>query len=301
LPVPTASQSPEASAAPPGRRALGADAGASLVKLAARNASGDLEFASFPAGAVEEAARWIEGFAPDRVGLTGGGAPGLARCLERQAAQIDEFEAWAAGARALLGDAGGASGRFLLVSLGTGTSALRVERDGVQRVGGTALGGGTVLGLCAALTGATSFDEAARLAARGDRRRVDLLVSDIYRDGEPPLPGELNASSFAKLAGASAAQRAAGCDLAHGVMGLVGENVALICCGLAATAQAERIVFGGTTLRGNPALVQILGDTCATLGWQTVFPSRGEYAGALGALEKAAAADSSSALGTASR
>jgi pantothenate kinase len=84
-------------------------------------------------------------------------------------------------------------------------------------------------------------------------------------------------------------------------MGLVGENVALICCGLAATAQADRIVFGGTTLRGNPALVQILGDTCAMLGWRAVFPSGGEYAGALGALEMSAAAASSSPLETASR
>jgi type II pantothenate kinase len=242
---------------------------------------------------VGETARWVKTFAPDSVGLTGGGAPGLARSLDMDTARIDEFEAWATGARALLGDALGDSQPFLLVSLGTGTSAMRVEPGGVQRVGGTALGGGTVLGLCAALTGATSFDEAARLAARGDRRAVDLLVSDIYREDGGPLPGEVNASSFAKLARQPAAQKAADRDLAHGVMGLVGENVALICCGLAAAAQVDRIVFGGTTLRGNPALVQILGDTCRGLGWQAVFPSRGEYAGALGALERSASAASS--------
>ena len=292
--MPTASQSSQAPPRPPGRRALGADAGASLVKLAARNASGDLEFACFPAGDVDAVKHWVNAFAPDSVGLTGGGAPGLARSLGLDTARIDEFEAWAAGARALLGDADGAAGCFLLVSLGTGTSAMRVDPGGVRRVGGTALGGGTVVGLCTALLGATRFDEAAQLAARGDRRRVDLLVSDIYRDGEPPLPGELNASSFAKLAHLPAGQRATDRDLAHGVMGLVGENVALICCGLAATAQAERIVFGGTTLRGNPALVRILGDTCAMLGWRAVFPSGGEYAGALGALERSAAAASSS-------
>ena len=291
--MPTAPQSLETPTPPPGHRALGADAGASLIKLAARRAGGDLEFACFPAGALEQVAPWVNAFAPDCVGLTGGGAPELARYLDLDTARIDEFEAWATGARALLGPAGGDTERFLLVSLGTGTSAMLVEPGGVRRVGGTALGGGTVVGLCAALIGATSFDEAARLAARGDRRCVDLLVSDIYRDDDRPLPGEVNASSFAKLARLPAAQKAADRDLAHGVMGLVGENVALICCGLAAAARADRIVFGGTTLRGNPALVEILGDICAGLGWQAVFPSRGEYAGALGALERSAAAASS--------
>jgi type II pantothenate kinase len=277
--VPTASQTPEAPAPSPGRRALGADAGASLIKLAAQRASGQLELACFPAGALEEVAHWVDSFAPDWVGLTGGGARGLARRLDFDTARVDEFEAWASGARALLGDAGVDAERFLLVSLGTGTSAMLVEPGGVRRVGGTALGGGTVVGLCAALIGATSFD--------------DLLVSDIYRDGEGPLPGEVNASSFAKLARLPAAQRAAARDLAHGVMGLVGENVALICCGLAAAARADRIVFGGTTLRGNPALVEILAGTCAARGQQAIFLSRGEYAGALGALERCAAAAAS--------
>jgi type II pantothenate kinase len=291
--VPTASQTLEAPAPIPGRRALGADAGASLIKLAAQRSGGPLELASFPAGALEEVAHWVDSFAPDCVGLTGGGARGLARCLDFDTARVGEFEAWASGARALLGDAGVDAERFLLVSLGTGTSAMLVEPGGVRRVGGTALGGGTVVGLCAALIGATSFDEAASLAARGDRRRVDLLVSDIYRDGEGPLPGEVNASSFAKLARPPAAQRAAARDLAHGVMGLVGENVALICCGLAAAARADRIVFGGTTLRGNPALVEILAGTCAARGQQAIFLPRGEYAGALGALERSAAAAAS--------
>jgi type II pantothenate kinase len=113
---------------------------------------------------------WVDAFAPDCVGLTGGGAPGLARSLGIDTVRIDEFEAWAAGARALLGDAGGASGCFLLVSLGTGTSAMRVDPGGVRRVGGTALGGGTLVGLCTALIGATRFEEAARLAASRSSR-----------------------------------------------------------------------------------------------------------------------------------
>ena len=75
-----------------------------------------------------------------------------------------------------------------------------IRGDEVFRIGGTALGGGTLFGLGAALTGSTSFDQVIELASGGDRRNVDLLVSDIYPSGELPLPGDLNAASFAKLA-----------------------------------------------------------------------------------------------------
>jgi type II pantothenate kinase len=68
---------------------------------------------------------------------------------------------------------------------------------------------------------------------------------------------------------------------------MVGENVALICCGLAAAAQVTRIVFGGGTLQRNPALVDILRDVSRMLGREPIFLDRGEFAGAVGALENA--------------
>ncbi len=269
---------------------LGADVGATLTKLATHSDRGALHFRLVPSRAIEQVAREVESFGAERLGLTGGGAPELASILGLDTAVVGEFDAWRRGAEALLRRQKRASeGPYLLVSLGTGTSALLVDGERVTRVGGTALGGGTILGLGAALTGHTSFDELVDLATRGDRRKVDLLVSDIYRTGESPLPGDLNASSFAKLARHPEAERPEPCDLADAVMGLVGENVGLICNGLAAAARVGRIVFGGTTLRNNPALVGILAGLGATLGREVVFLADGEFTGAVGALELAAA------------
>jgi type II pantothenate kinase len=70
-------------------------------------------------------------------------------------------------------------------------------------------------------------------------------------------------------------------------MGLVGENVALICCGLAGATGVERIVFGGSTLRDNPSLATILVGAVLALGRRPTCLQRGDYAGALGALEQA--------------
>ena len=112
---------------------------------------------------------------------------------------------------------------------------------------------------------------------------MDLLVSDIYRPGEIALLGDATAANFGKPdVYACAAQPA---DLSHAIMGLVGENVALICAALAAAHGVRRIVYGGSTLRGNPALHDVLALITAAFGREPVFPDGGEFAGALGALE----------------
>jgi type II pantothenate kinase len=265
----------------PGPRVCGADVGATLVKLAVRDARGDTATATLPAEALDAVAERLRELAPRQLGLTGGGAPRLAERLPQPALLIGEFEAWAEGARQLLGRE--APERFLVVSVGTGTSALLVEPGRVSRVGGTALGGGTIVGLGAALCGVRDFDAIAALAARGDRRRVDLLIRDVYPGGDFLLPGDANAASFAKLARTDRKASDAA-DLAHGIMGLVGENVALICTGLAARHDVELIAFGGSTLRDNRALTAILGGVCAVLGRRPHFLADGQYAGALGAL-----------------
>jgi type II pantothenate kinase len=260
--------------------------GATLAKLVVRSEDGRTELRLFPTRDIDQVAREVESVEPERVGLTGGGAPELASLLRLDTAQAPEFEAWRVGAEAMLHQARvDPVARYLLVSLGTGTSAMLVDGTAVTRVGGTALGGGTLVGLGVALMGTASFDELVALAGEGDRRNVDLLVSDVYRSGESPLPGDLNASSFARLARLGLDHRPEPRDLAHAIMGLVGENVALICNGLAASAQAKRIVFGGTTLRDNATLVETLHFLSAAYGNQAIFLPNGEYAGALGALE----------------
>lgn len=263
--------------------AVGVDAGASLVKLAARDADGRDAYRLFPREAIERVAREVESADPATVGLTGGGAAELAGLLPMDTARTDEFAAWRRGAAQLLGS-GDRDGRFLLVSLGTGTSVLLVDGVETTRVGGTALGGGTVVGLGAGLIGTADFETLADLARRGDRRRVDLLVSEV---GDIPLPGDVTASALAKLARPPAAAPREPADVAHAVMGLVGENVALVCNALAAAHGVRHVVYAGCTLRGNPALTDILCGLTRVLGQRPTLLPDGEFAGAVGALELA--------------
>lgn len=263
---------------------IGVDAGATLVKLAIERAPGEIEHRLLPSEAPEAVVAAIGALSPERVGLTGGGAAQLEALLDPETVRVNEFAAWGNGASDLLASQGAAAGEpYLLVSLGTGTSVMLSDGMAVNRVGGTAIGGGTVVGLGALLLGSRDFGVIAELARRGDRRSIDLLVSDIYRPGEIALTGDLTAANFGKLSRDQAGQPAAE-DLAHAIMGLVGENVALICGGLGGSHQVRRLVFGGSTLRDNPALVEIVGAISRATGSQVQFLADGEYAGALGAL-----------------
>ncbi len=271
---------------------VGVDAGATLAKLACQPERGQPAFELVPADDLPRVATRVHAARPRRVGITGGGAAELARLLRVDCAHVNEFAAWGSGAAALLARHGQpAGGRYLLVSLGTGTSVLLVDELAVVRVGGTALGGGTLLGLGAGLIGVGGFEELTALADQGRREEVDLRVSDIYRAGEIPLAGDLTASNFGKLSRRlEAGEQVEPAHLAHALMGLVAENVALVCGGLAATHQVQRIVFAGSTLRRNPTLVRILDTITRALGRTPHFLRDGEFAGSLGALLLAGAA-----------
>lgn len=89
-----------------------------------------------------------------------------------------------------------------MVSIGSGVSIIKVLDYGkYERVSGTMIGGGTLMGLANLLTGINDFDEIVKLAAQGDHRNVDMLVKDIYGEDSPggKLSGEILASSFAKV------------------------------------------------------------------------------------------------------
>jgi type II pantothenate kinase len=275
----------------------GVDLGATLAKAVAVPADRPLEaFETFVAPAGDD--RLLDAFLLRHslrlLAATGGGAAGLADRLApaRSVEVVDEFASWAAGEPLLAGRAGlTLQSPHLLVSLGTGTSILRMGPDGaVARVGGTALGGGTLRGLGRLLLGTDDHDRLVALAATGDRRHVDLLVGDLYRPGGIALMPDLTAANFGKAHEPRAA------DVAHALLGLVGENVALL-AGQIAVALATAVdggtprwrpdvLYAGSTLRNNPLLVEILGNVTSLVGAQASFLPLGEFTGALGALAR---------------
>ena len=258
---------------------VGVDAGATLCKLVLP-APTELRAVKFPSQDITALRACLDAWRPRRVMATGGGASRLARELrEIEVRTVPEFDAWARGAPLLAARNGMIlPDRYLVAVVGTGTSVLLIEPGGAKRVGGSALGGGTLMGLARLLLGVDSYDAVCALAAKGDRRRVDLLVKDIYPGGEIQLPGDLNAASFAKLDSREPS------DLAHALVGMIGENIGLICGNLARSAGASAVLYCGSTLLHNRGLQEILRWVTAMHGATAHFPEDGAFCGALGAL-----------------
>jgi type II pantothenate kinase len=255
---------------------LGLDAGATLVKLA-HGASTGLVERTFAAAQLDELVACVKQARARVIGVTGGGARALAPRLER-ARLIGEFEAWVAGAPLVARLAGiELPDPYLVVSLGTGVSISLVRGGTGARVGGTALGGGSLLGLGRLLLGTADFPELVALARRGDRSRVDLSVGDLYRGGESPLPPGVPASHFAKL------DSTAPEDLAAALIGAIGHNLGLICGQLALSHGARAVLYCGSTLVDNEPLREVLSWQTGVYGPAIHFPDHGAYCGALGA------------------
>jgi pantothenate kinase len=83
-------------------------------------------------------------------------------------------------------DTAGGSRSKMLVSIGSGVSMIKVSNNGkFERVSGTMIGGGTLVGLSNLLTGIRDFDQIIELSQKGNNSGVDMLVKDIYGSKSP--------------------------------------------------------------------------------------------------------------------
>ncbi len=183
-------------------------------------------------------------------------------------------------------DANGLGGLYLsqkdkaiIVSLGTGTSIVEATK-GVSNnyIGGTAVGGGTIIGLCKNMINVTDIEKIVKLAQKGDLSKIDLAISDITSKDFPHLKNEVTASNFGK-----ALSDSNDCDIALGVLNLVFQSIAMT--SVFARRHSE---FDSIVLIGNLSRI----DLCKTIfeniheltGVDFIFPQMSEYATALGAL-----------------
>ena len=259
------------------KRWVGIDAGGSGLKAVLRGPDGIIESRRFAAGQADELERWIARVDAAGIGTTGAGGAAWAKRLG--ATGLPEFQAWVDGAGRIAAESALAlEPSYLVVSVGTGTSAILAGSEPAERAGGCALGGGTLLGLGRLLLGTADHDEIVGLAAEGDRRGVDLEIAELYAE----MPPGFTASNFGgvdTLAG-SARSRA---DLARALVVMIGENVSILCCALAASRGVRQIVFGGGTLRGNSACWEIIEQMAGVRGLEALRLAHGEFPGAVGA------------------
>ena len=136
----------------------------------------------------------------------------------------------------------------IVVSLGTGTGIVLADPPSApQRLVGSGIGGGTLLGLAKLLLGTTDVARIGDLAKHGDLSRCDLTVGDILGGGVGPVPAEATAAHFARVAReGSVVPRPE--DIAATLLNLIGQAVLRLAFEAARFHQARSIVLVGHVL-----------------------------------------------------
>jgi len=267
-------------------KVIGIDTGGTLTKLAYLNQEGHLKLEVFPSNNMALVKDWLEKHPEvEEIGLTGGRTEQLREALEtmKNIQYLVEFEATLKGVQYLLKKEGHDLDEAIITNIGTGTSIHHMKGNSHSRVGGTGIGGGTLIGLTTIMTGVSSFEEVTKLAQNGERDHIDLLVKDIYQGMDTPISGSLTASNFGKVAITEDVQYRKE-DLLATTQGLVGEVITTLSIQIAEQFKSEHIVYIGSTLSNNPHLKEVIKYYTVLKKHTPIFLNDCGYSGAVGAL-----------------
>lgn len=130
----------------------------------------------------------------------------------------------------------------LIVSMGTGTAIVHATSDGrTEYLGGTGVGGGTLMGLSKLLTKAETMEHIVEYAEDGDLGKVDLRIKDITaKESLSALSKDMTMANFGNVS-----DLAAKSDLALGIMNLVFETVGMVSVFAARSVGVKNIVLTG--------------------------------------------------------
>lgn len=261
---------------------IGIDAGGTLIKVAVLTESGRT-FKKYPSSEIDKVISMLnKDYAGDEIYLTGGKAEYIAEKLNFDVTSTIEFDATFRGLTQLLKEADMDLDRYVYLNVGTGTSFHQATRDSQKRVGGSGVGGGTMIGLSYLLTGIGDFDKIIERAKDGLRDNVDLKVHHIYNGRPSPIPGDLTASNFGNILNAQ--KTASAEDQLIAVIGLVAETVTAMAINLADAFDTKNMVFIGSTLLNNEVMTDIIYRYSELKNARAFVVPNGEYSGALGAI-----------------
>lgn len=189
---------------------------------------------------VRQALEWVgDDLVPGmRIGVTGGRYRDLPEVLDGFDLQkVDEMKALGLGGLALTAlDSG------LVVSAGTGAAMVAARPTGVEHVTGSAVGGGTLLGLSKLILGTDDVEEIDRLALAGDAAEVDIMLNEAVGGKVGRLPAKANAVNLGKLDQEDDFSKE---NLAAGLVRLVAQVIAVIAINASDAADMANIIMVG--------------------------------------------------------
>ena len=213
----------------------------------------------------------------DRIMVTGVGATHMQKPIySLNCHTVPEFSAAALGGLYLSG-----LDEAIIVSMGTGTALIHAKKEGsktlINYLGGTGVGGGTLLGLTKRMTGIDTIEHIEEICMDGDIHNVNLLVGDISKNAQFTGVNEnLTASNFGKLS-----DMASNSDIALGVANMVAETIAMMAVFTARGHNLKNVVLIGNLTNIKP--VREVFNDLDSFGINFIIPENASFGTVVGA------------------
>ena len=211
----------------------------------------------------------------EKIAITGVGSSFIDKTIFGiETIRVEEFDAIGLGGSYLSG-----IDETLVVSLGTGTAMVNVRKDDIEHIGGTGIGGGTLLGLGKGILNVIDFDEIINLAKNGDLSKVDLTIGDISNEKVGHLPQTITASNLGNIHKVAEEK-----DYARGILNLIYQNVGMLAVFGAQMTDNKDIVFTGKLAQVEEG-ISILKDLRKNKSYNLNFhfPEHATFSTAIGA------------------
>lgn len=171
----------------------------------------------------------------------------------------------------------------VIISMGTGTALVHAKKDGdnvdINYLGGTGVGGGTLIGLSKKLIGMENIEHIVEAAKTGNLDNIDLRISDIAKktSRHMELPNDMTAANFGKVSDIATSG-----DIALGVINMVFETIGMIGMFASRNAGTKNIVLTGN-MTSLPQAKEIFENLNKLFDLNFIIPENAVFATAHGA------------------
>ena len=214
----------------------------------------------------------------NKVMVTGAGASYMSQPIySLDCVSVPEFECIGRGGLYLSG-----LDEAIVASLGTGTALIYAHKEGgevkTEYLGGTGVGGGTLIGLSRKILGVDTIEHIEQLCEGGDLDKIDLRIKDIsVSHTYKGVRDDLTASNFGKLSDLANKN-----DIALGIANMVTETI-----GMLAIFAARNYKLNDIILTGNLTAIKPITETFLKLGKMFdvnfIIPENAQFGTVIGA------------------
>lgn len=167
----------------------------------------------------------------------------------------------------------------IVASLGTGTALIHARRgEKMEYLGGTGVGGGTLVGLAKRMLGMDDIQHIQELAENGDLDKIDWRIGNISKkDLLPGASDKMTAANFGNISDIASKS-----DVALGIINMVFETIGMVAMFAARNYNLRDIVLTGnlTTLDKAPEIFKSLN---AMFNLNFIIPENSRFGTVIGA------------------